>query len=857
MESKLTPMMKQYHEIKKKHQNDILFFRMGDFYEMFFEDAKLASKVLDIALTSRQNDIPMCGLPYHAAESYIARLIKAGYRVAICEQMEQVPSSGTVVRRDVIRIITPGTVIESNLLQSDDFNFLGSVVVGPNSIGMGFADLSTGDFFIATTSKTMDMFRGNISRFNPREILFREHNEGDDSVYSEFIRQKGISLARTHKWYYDTDYLSDTIKDIYGTASLKGLGLEDPVEILAAGALLHYLQDTQRSALGHLKHPRRLVTSDYMVLDDQTITNLEIIENQQERSRSRTLFSVLNYTKTAMGRRTLEHILLHPLLDMKRIQDRLDSVQYFHEYHQLTDTMQQHLAGIHDIERLVSRFSLKRFFPRDFLSLAHSIHSVSAIAQLLKKQPVSIMPELQQVDGRLAELAHDIETTMVDEPPLSPEQGRVIREGVSDELDRLHSLKADAKQWILEYQEDEKKKLGIPTLKIRYNRVLGYYIEISKGQSGKVPDDYFRKQTLVGSERYTTESLQKFESDIVTASERIVEMEKELMDALYSRVIALREPLQQLAAHVGKLDCFTSFASAAIEQRFIRPSISLEGTTRITNGRHPVVEKYYTREVFIPNDIMLDDTENTVKIITGPNMSGKSTYIRMAAIIQLMAQVGSFVPADEAEICLADRIFTRIGASDNIARGESTFLVEMNETALILNNATDKSLIIMDEIGRGTSTYDGMSIAWAVVEYIQRYLKAKTLFATHYHELTKLGNRKGIKNYNVMVKDSINGIEFLHKVVPGAADKSYGIHVAQLAGVPARVTSSAGKILEKMEKNRKTEVLEKEDSSSQQLDIFNAANHRVVQAISQIDIDRLTPIDAINELHRLKKLIDM
>jgi len=457
----------------------------------------------------------------------------------------------------------------------------------------------------------------------------------------------------------------------------------------------------------------------------------------------------------------------------------------------------------------------------------------------------------------LVELAHDIENTMVDEPALSPEQGRVIREGVSDELDRLHSLKADAKQWILEYQEDEKKKLGIPTLKIRYNRVLGYYIEVSKGQSGKVPGDYFRKQTLVGSERYTTESLQKFESDIVTASDRIVEMEKELMNALYSRVISLREPLQQLASHVGKLDCFTSFARAAIEQRFVRPSISLEGITRITGGRHPVVEKYYTREVFIPNDIMLDDTENTVKIITGPNMSGKSTYIRMAAIIQLMAQIGSFVPADEAEICLADRIFTRIGASDNIARGESTFLVEMNETALILNNATDRSLIIMDEIGRGTSTYDGMSIAWAVVEYIQRYLKTKTLFATHYHELTKLGNRKGIKNYNVMVKDSINGIEFLHKVVPGAADKSYGIHVAQLAGVPARVTSSAGKILEKMEKNRKTEVLEKEDSSSQQLDIFNAANHRVVQAISQVDIDRLTPIDAINELHRLKKLIDM
>ncbi len=857
MESKLTPMMKQYLEIKKKHPGDILFFRMGDFYEMFFEDAQVASKVLDIALTSRQNDVPMCGIPYHAAESYVSRLIKAGHRVAICEQMEQVPSSGTVVKRDVIRIITPGTVVESNLLQSDDFNFLGSVVVDNNSIGMGFADLSTGDLFIASTPRSLDMFRGNISRFNPREILYREHNEVEDREYREFLQQKGISLARTHQWYYDTDYLADTIKEIYGISSLKGLGLEDPVEILAAGALLHYLQDTQRSTLSHLKHPRRLVTSDFMILDDQTITNLEIIENQQERSRSRTLFSVLNYTRTAMGRRTLEHMLLHPLLDRVKIQKRLDAVQYFYEYHDLTGSMQELLSGVYDIERLVSRFTLKRFFPRDFLSLGQSIISINSISELLKRQPVSIMPELHQVDDDLLQLSDDIMNMIVDEPPLSPDQGRVIREGISDELDRLHGLKADAKQWILEYQEEEKQRLGIPTLKIRYNKVLGYYMEVSKGQAGRVPGDYFRKQTLVGSERYTTEKLQKFESDIVTASDRIVEIEKELITSLHERVNFTRDKMQQLAAHIGRLDCYTSFARAAIEQRFIRPDIHAESTTRIINGRHPVVEKYYTREVFIPNDIELNDTESTVKIITGPNMSGKSTYIRMAAIIQLMAQVGSFVPADEAQISQVDRIFTRIGASDNIARGESTFLVEMNETALILNNATDRSLIIMDEIGRGTSTYDGMSIAWAVVEYIQRYLKAKTLFATHYHELTRLGSKNGIVNYNVMVKDSINGIEFLHKVVPGAADRSYGIHVAELAGVPSRVTSRANKILEKMEKSKKSESLEKEDPASQQLEIFNAANHRVVQAISQIDIDRLAPIDAINELHRLKKLIDV
>ncbi|OPZ38748.1 MAG: DNA mismatch repair protein MutS [Spirochaetes bacterium ADurb.BinA120] len=858
MDAKLTPMLKQYLEIKKKHPGEILFFRMGDFYEMFFDDAHTASKALSIALTSRQNDVPMCGVPHHAAESYIARLIKAGHRVAICEQMEAVPSSGTVVRREVTRVITPGTLVEQNLLQSDHNNYLASVVEGPDRIAFAFVDVSTGDFHLSSMAHSADKYRGELARFSPREAIHHSMNGADDTVLG-YLKSRGIPVNRINEWLYDVEYLTSAIAEAFRLAGIKGLGMEDPLEILAAGSILEYLKDTHKKAFGHLKPPRRIVASDYMALDEATIANLELVHNSNDGGRERTLYSVLNRTKTAMGRRLLERNLLQPLIRADEIEKRLDTVRLFHESASLTADLQDRLDGVYDIERLIARFVIGRCTPRDYLALAASIEAALETARLLEGIPHELGARIIAAANECKPLAKLIGEVIDDDPALSPEQGRVVRPGRSAELDRLYDLKKDSKNWMVEYQEEEKRRLEIPTLKVKYNRVLGYYIEVSKGQSSKVPADYFRKQTLVGAERYTTGRLQSFESDILGASQKIAAMETAELESLHGEVLAQRPGIQELAEALGEIDFHCSLAVAALENRFVRPSFNDRGVMNVSGGRHPIVEKYYTREVFIPNDVRMDDSGDFIKIITGPNMSGKSTYIRMAAIIQLMAQAGSYVPAASAELPIADRIFTRIGASDNISRGESTFLVEMNETALILNNATHKSLIVMDEVGRGTSTFDGLSIAWAVVEYILRYIRAKTLFATHYHELTRLGGRRGIVNYTVLVKEHMGGVDFLHRVVPGAADRSYGIHVARLAGIPREITARAQKILERMEKtNRAGNAPESagEDDAGEQLEIFNAANHRLVQAIRALDIDTLTPLDAMNELNRLKKLVE-
>ena len=858
MNSQLTPMMKQYMEIKKKHQEEILFFRMGDFYEMFLEDAHIASKILDIALTSRQNDIPMCGIPYHAADNYIARLIKSGKRVAVCEQLESVPSSGTIVRREVVRIITPGTVIETNLLHSDDNNFLASIIIDKDNIGLSFVDISTGDFFLSSIDKSVELFRGEITKFNPREAVLHEGENPDDEIYTEYLKSINIPIYRINEWLYDSDFMEGIICEILKISSLKGLGITTDLDIMTAGSILQYLKDTHKKTFDHLKYPRMIFSKDSMVLDDATISNLELTQNLQDKSKNRTLFSVLDCTKTPMGKRTLERNTLQPLLDINEIEKRLDIVQYFFEYHELSTEIHLHLKGVHDIERLMSRFTIGKIFPRNFIALMNSIKASSIIKDLLSKQPFDRLNELSKNIPDLQNLSDTISNSIEDEPAISPEQGRIIRKGFNHELDRIYELKTNAKNWIIDYQEEEKKKLGISTLKIKYNKILGYYIEISKGQAKDIPEDYFRKQTLVGSERFTTEKLQDFESEIISASDKIVDIENTEIDKLLKTILNNQKKLQSMAETIGYIDFLCSLALSAIENNFIRPSFNSDNITHIKDGRHPVVEKYYTSEMFIPNDITLDNKENIIKIITGPNMSGKSTYIRMSAIIQLMSQIGSFVPAGEAELSIVDRIFTRIGASDNISRGESTFLVEMNETANILNNATDRSLIIMDEVGRGTSTYDGLSIAWAVVEYILRYLKAKTLFATHYHELTQLGGKTGIVNYNVLVKEHMNGVDFLHKVVKGSADKSYGIHVANLAGIPKPIIEKAEKILLRLEKGRKNIKPKDNDSSAEteQLEIFNASNHLVLQAIKNIDLDKLTPIDALNELNRLKKLIE-
>ncbi|MDA3899546.1 MAG: DNA mismatch repair protein MutS [Spirochaetes bacterium] len=860
MDTKLTPMLRQYLDIKKRYPQEILFFRMGDFYEMFFEDAHTASSILSIALTKRQNDVPMCGVPFHAAESYISRLIKAGHRVAICEQMETVPSEGNkIVKRDVVRIMTPGTLIESHLLTSDENNFLAAIVFLDENIGLSFVDVSTGDFFHTEISRSFDMFKGLIARFMPREIIMKSFENHDDSRYTDYIELLGVSMNRINEWLYDTVYLEKTIKEIFEVTSLSGLSLESDLSILTAGSILEYIRITHKRSIGHLKIPRIINSSTHMMLDDATINNLELITNAYDRTRSKTLFSVLNHSKSPMGKRLLERTILQPLTDKKEIEQRLDKVQYFYEYQEFSDSVSKLLTGINDIERLLSRFSIGRVTPKDFQTLQKTIENCAAIKELFKKHGESPLHSLAEQIETIDPLSEHIKRAFLEEPALSPEQGRVIAEGYNEELDSLHSINKDSRSWILEYQEKQKKELGINTLKIKYNRVHGYYIEVSKNSSDKIPDSYLRKQTLVNAERYTTEILQELETKILTASERIVEIENGIIKNLHSEVQNNRSAIQKNAGAIAKIDLYLTFATAARQERLVRPEFEEGRRTEIVNGRHPVVEKYYTNEVFIPNDVLFDGLENSLKIITGPNMSGKSTYMRMCALIQLMAQVGSFIPADSARLSIVDRIFTRIGASDNISRGESTFLVEMNETATILNNATDKSLIIMDEVGRGTSTYDGLSLAYAIVEYIANYIKARTLFATHYHELTELEKLKGVVNYNVMVQESAHSVDFLHKVVKGAADKSYGIHVAKLAGIPKEIISKASQILKRLETKRQSSEkikMSEKKAETDQVDLFNAANHIIIKTLEAIDTDSITPFEALTELNRLKSLID-
>lgn len=859
MKTKLTPMLKQFLEIKKKYQEEILFFRMGDFYEMFFEDAHTASQVLDIALTKRQNDVPMCGIPFHASESYITRLIKAGHRVAICEQLETTPSEGTIVKRDVVRIVTPGTVIESNLLASDDNNFLASIVLDTKAISFAFVDVSTGDFFIAEINRSIDMFKGIITRFSPREILFKGTDIPEDEPYSSYLELVNASQNRINDWLYDRDYMTNTIKEVLKVTSLEGISINSGPLILAAGSVLEYLKETHKKSIEHLKFPRIINASDHMMLDDSTILNLELITNNWDNSKSKTLFSVLNHTKTAMGRRLLERNILEPLTDLHLINARLDAVQYLVEYREMSETLQTRFKEIQDLERLLSRFTMGKTFPKDIIALAQTLKSTSTIKTLFNEHQESPLAEKAERLPELGKFGEKLLIAIVEEPALTPEQGRIIAEGNIAELDELYTIKEKSREWILAYQEEEKKKYDIPTLKIKYNRVQGYYIEVSKTHTSKVPDEYLRKQTLVNAERYTTEKLQKFETDILTAADKIISIETKEITRLIATILEKSLDIQLTAEIIAELDYFSSLASAATENNYIRPEMTDSKMTQINGGRHPVVEKYFTREVFIPNDVYFDGSDNILKIITGPNMAGKSTYMRMAAIIHLMAQIGSFVPAEKAILGAVDRIFTRIGASDNISRGESTFLVEMNETATILNNATDRSLVIMDEVGRGTSTFDGMSLAYAIVEYLALYIKSHTLFATHYHELTELESMKGVTNYNVMVKESIQGVEFLHKVVKGSADRSYGIHVAKLAGIPRDITSKAEEILKKLEgkkKSGKSPAKQGPTKDHSQVDLFNAANHLLVKAIKGIDVDKLTPLEALNEINRLKNLID-
>ncbi|MBN1898865.1 MAG: DNA mismatch repair protein MutS [Spirochaetes bacterium] len=866
-----TPMVRQYHAIKKQHHDAILFFRLGDFYEMFFEDAVTASRELDLTLTSRHKNqkdrIPMCGIPYHASENYIARLIKKGYKVAICEQVEDPKLAKKLVKRDVVQVITPGTVTDFSMLSQKSHNYLMSLTFDNTKIALGFIDVSTGDFYVTEYSKDFQFAENEITRFKPKEVLVPESIFEDKALRKLFSLYPDILINKYYDWVFDTEYSRNRLLEHFKIHSLKGYGIENkPLVIQVAGGILHYLEQTQKQTFPHIENIRYYSHSEFMVLDNATIRNLELINNLQDNTSSRTLFSVLDHTSTPQGGRLLKQRILEPLLDLERVKVRQDHIDALFKNDNIRRDLVNVLKKVADIERLCSRLALNRATPKDIVALKNSlIYSVQIKGLLSEVDTLTHLGQSIPDTGCIIKL---IDECLEEDPPVLVSDGSVIKAGHDKHLDKYRKAQREGKDWIAGLQKDERDKTGINSLKIRYNKVFGYYLEVTKPNLHLVPKDYIRKQTLVNAERFTFARLQEYEEMILSATEKITQIETDLFNALRSKLKENLRPIIDTGKKIARIDYYTSLAECARINNYCRPGMNDSDLIHIRAGRHPVVEMTMGHEPFIPNDIMIDNSENRILIITGPNMAGKSTYLRQLALITLMAHMGSFVPAQEATIGLVDRIFTRVGASDNLARGESTFLVEMNETANILNNATDKSLIIMDEIGRGTSTYDGLSIAWAVIEYIynKNNIGAKTLFATHYHELTGLGEKQGIRNYNILVREWGDKVIFLRKVEQGSADKSYGIQVAQLAGLPVSVIQRAKQILYELESDKTKDLIVSQspiagENGKDQMDLFTVSmispvEAEILQKLKTIDLDKITPLESLNILSDiLKKLV--
>ncbi|MDD5067725.1 MAG: DNA mismatch repair protein MutS [bacterium] len=870
----MTPMVRQYNEIKKNYKDTILFFRLGDFYEMFYDDAVIASRELELTLTARNTGdlakIPMAGIPFHAADNYINRLIKKGHKVAICEQVEDPKLAKKLVKRDVIQIITPGTVTDFAMLNQKSNNYLMSISMDKERIALSLADLSTGEFLCTENRDEpyLKFLENEITRLNPVEVIIPEKVFNEDKKLRDlFSLYNGILVNKYYDWCFEPGYARNQVLELFNVKSLDGFGIDNKTLVIsAAGALVHYLNETQKQSVRHLDRVKLYSSGDFMELDNATVRNLELIRNQFDGSSEHTLFSVLDRTRTPMAARLMRKFILEPLTDKERIKARLDHVEYFFNDNSLRHSLRGQLARINDIERLGSRIALKKANPRDLAGLKNSLKISNEIKDRYKGTG-----ELASLISRLpdtADMTGLIEKCLVDEPPLQIGKEQVIRTGFDPELDKYRSAEKEGKDWILSLQQEEIKKTGINSLKIKYNQVFGYYIEISKPNLHLVPASYIRKQTLVNAERFTFPRLQEYEELILSSSEKVLELEHRIYNGLLDKLILDLNKIKAAAGAIAELDLYSSLAETAVTYNYCRPVVNSEDRIMIKNSRHPVIERSVKEEAFIPNDILLDNTENRILIITGPNMAGKSTYLRQAALITLMAQTGSFVPAEKAECGIVDKIFTRIGASDNITKGQSTFLVEMNETANILNNATAKSLIIMDEIGRGTSTYDGLSIAWSIIEYIydQSNVGAKTLFATHYHELTQLGRKKGIRNYNILVREWNDTIIFLRKVVEGSADRSYGIQVAQLAGIPKEVITRAKEILLDLEADNVKDLIisqsDLKDGTDPQLNLFqvsviNPVESEIIQALKSVDLNTLTPIEALNILNSIKDKLNL
>lgn len=875
--AELTPMMKQYMETKSQYQDCILFYRLGDFYEMFFEDALTASRELEITLTGKncgqEEKAPMCGVPYHAVEGYLNRLVAKGYKVAICEQVEDPKTTKGIVKREVVRIVTPGTNLDTQALDETKNNYIMCIVYIADRYGVSVADISTGDYFVTEipdSAKLLD----EIYRFTPSEIICNEAFYMSGVDMDGMKDRLGITIYSLESWYFDDEVCRKKLLEHFEVSSFAGLGLADyDCGIISAGALLQYLLETQKNSLSNLTHITPYAAGKFMMIDSSTRRNLELCETLREKQKRGSLLWVLDKTKTAMGARTLRKYVEQPLIDKTEIIRRLDAVQELKEQAISREEIREYLSPVYDLERLITKIAYGSANPRDLTAFRSSLEMLPALLYILQEMKAELLKDLAVDLDPLEDLCILVKKAIREDPPIAMKEGNIINDGYNEEVDKLRRAKSDGKDWLAKLENDEREKTGIKNLKIKYNKVFGYYLEVTNSYKEMVPEYYTRKQTLANAERYITPELKELEDMILGAEDKLYALEYELYSEVRDLIASQIERIQKTAKAVAALDAFASLALVAERNNYVRPKINEKGVIDIKEGRHPVVERMIPNEMFISNDTYLDDKKHRISIITGPNMAGKSTYMRQTALIALMAQIGSFVPAKSANIGLSDRIFTRVGASDDLASGQSTFMVEMTEVANILRNATSKSLLILDEIGRGTSTFDGLSIAWAVIEYISdsRLLGAKTLFATHYHELTELeGKIDNVNNYCIAVKEKGDDIVFLRKIVKGGADKSYGIQVAKLAGVPELVIGRAKEIVEELSDEditaRVSEIASKErvvkkkpkvkkydDVDIAQMSLFDTVkDDDVLEELKNLDVGNMTPIDALNTIYRLQ-----
>ncbi len=876
--AELTPMMQKYMETKKEYPDCILFYRLGDFYEMFFEDALTASKELEITLTGKscglEERAPMCGVPYHAVEGYLNKLVSKGYKVAICEQMEDAKFAKGLVKREVTRIVTPGTNLNMQALEATKNNYIMCITYTPTKIGLATADVTTGDFY---TTEVEDARRlmDELMKYQPSEIICNDAFLMSGFDINDLRNRLHIAFSTVEPYYFDDEGAQKCIMKHFGTKSLIGLGLEDfPTGTIAAGALLQYLLDTQKNDLVHINHIQSYLTSKFMLLDSSTRRNLELCETLREKQKRGSLLWVLDKTKTAMGARTLRSYIEQPLLDKESMEARLDAVEEFCKDSVSRDEIREYLNPIYDLERLLSKVTYKTANPRDLIAFRNSLEMLPHIKAVLSGFQKELLTEIYEDIEGLEDIYSLIDAAIVEEPPLLVREGGIIKDGFHEDIDMFRNAKRDGKQWLAQLEEEDRERTGIKNLKIKYNKVFGYYFEVTNSFKDMVPEDYIRKQTLANAERYTTPKLKELEDTILNAEDKLYTLEYDLFCEIRDKVAGELERIQKTAKAIARLDVFASLSYVAERNHYVRPKLNEKGMIDIKDGRHPVVEMMIDHDLFIANDTQLDNNNHLISVITGPNMAGKSTYMRQSALIVLMAQLGSFVPAKSANIGIVDRIFTRVGASDDLASGQSTFMVEMNEVANILRNATANSLLILDEIGRGTSTFDGLSIAWAVIEHIsnKKLLGAKTLFATHYHELTELeGKINNVNNYCIAVKECGDDIVFLRKIIKGGADRSYGIQVAKLAGVPDMVIDRAKEIVEQLTNNDIIEKIQsiavnvKNDSHSKpkqpkydevdlaQMSLFDTVKDEdVLKELEELEISTMTPLDAMNTLYRLQ-----